>query len=52
MAATLIIDNPGKLREMLGNLECALNLSGYDVTLVYDQRDYVIEARKDDWRLL
>lgn len=41
MAATF---NPGKLREMLGDLENALNLAGYDVALVYDQRDKVIEA--------
>lgn len=44
MAATLIVDNPGELREMLGDLESALILAGYDVTLYYDQSDHVIEV--------
>lgn len=38
------IGAPGELREMLGDLESALIMAGYDVALVYDQNDHVIEA--------
>lgn len=38
------IGAPGELREMLGDLESALILAGYDVALVYDQNDNVIEV--------
>lgn len=41
---TAYIGSPGELREMLGDLESALNLAGYSVELVYDQDDRVIEA--------
>jgi hypothetical protein len=32
------------LQEMLDDLERALNLAGYDVSIVFDKQDYVIEA--------
>lgn len=38
------IGAPGELREMLGDLESALIMAGYDVALVYDQNDHVIEV--------
>lgn len=36
------------IREMLEDLENAMNLAGYDVSLVYDKEDHVIEASNLD----